>query len=493
MTTHDGYRYQASCGSFSKGLACSAVISPPSNLPGFLSDDGFDVIVIGAGYAGLTAIRDLCNLGYKVLLLEARDRVGGRTYTADVDGHLYEMGGAWVHWGQPHVYHEMHRYGQTKMLNSNEAEIGCQSFFTACIDGARTSMSLEEQERLVSKAFEVFCNVDDSYGRRLLPYPHEPHHNPDVRYWESISAAQRLDQIRHLLDDVQITTLQAFLVAISGNTMKETGFFDILRWWALSGYTVLGLYEYTETYKIAAGQSDFARCFFEEALSTGNLRFSFQTAVTGIHDQAGRVTVTCASGQKWLAKRLVCTIPLNILTKVDFNPPLPAVKTAACIKGNVNFGAKLHLEVDDTHLLSWVATNWPGTHIFSCRGDGITPKGNTHIVTFGANKDSLSPQQNAQEATAELNKIQPVTVQQVVWHDWVKDPFSGGSWCMFPPGYSFRYLDALRERHGNVFFASGDWAYGWRGFIDGAIEEGSRVAKEVSVCLGRLKAVAASL
>lgn len=46
----------------------------------------------------------------QVLLIEARDRIGGRTWTADIDGHMYEMGGTWIHWEQPHVYREMVRY-----------------------------------------------------------------------------------------------------------------------------------------------------------------------------------------------------------------------------------------------------------------------------------------------------------------------------------------------------------------------------------------------
>lgn len=64
---------------------------------------------------------------------------------------------------------------------------------------------------------------------------------------------------------------------------------------------------------------------------------------------------------------------------------------------------------------------------------------------------------------------------------------------MFPPAYSFNHLDALRERHGNVLFASADWALGWRGFIDGAIEEGTRAAMAVMKELGFLRRVAPSL
>ena len=67
-----------------------------------------------------------------MLLLEARDRIGGRTYTAEIDRHLYEMGGTWVHWNQPHTYREMSRYGLTELLASHIESVGhnyCTTFF----------------------------------------------------------------------------------------------------------------------------------------------------------------------------------------------------------------------------------------------------------------------------------------------------------------------------------------------------------------------------
>lgn len=47
---------------------------------------------------------------------------------------------------------------------------------------------------------------------------------------------------------------------------------------------------------------------------------------------------------------------------------------------------------------------------------------------------------------------------------------------MFSPGFATKYLDVLRQRQGNILFANSDWALGWRGFVDGAIEEGTRAA-----------------
>ena len=78
------------------GLETQAVVAstPPSKLK-----KSYDVIVIGAGYAGLIAARDLSTVaGADVLLVEARDRIGGRTWTASVLGEELEMGGTWLHW-----------------------------------------------------------------------------------------------------------------------------------------------------------------------------------------------------------------------------------------------------------------------------------------------------------------------------------------------------------------------------------------------------------
>ncbi|HEX4429408.1 MAG TPA: FAD-dependent oxidoreductase, partial [Frankiaceae bacterium] len=71
-----------------------------------------DVVVIGAGFAGLVAARELGWAGLGVLVLEARDRVGGRTWTDRRLGHDLELGGTWVHWVQPHTWAEMTRYGR---------------------------------------------------------------------------------------------------------------------------------------------------------------------------------------------------------------------------------------------------------------------------------------------------------------------------------------------------------------------------------------------
>lgn len=83
-TTTDGYSWTPASGTKKGNLRCRGVISPAEQ--GASEQKTYDAIVIGAGYAGLAAARDLATSNRSVLLIEARDRVGGRTYTVEEDG-----------------------------------------------------------------------------------------------------------------------------------------------------------------------------------------------------------------------------------------------------------------------------------------------------------------------------------------------------------------------------------------------------------------------
>lgn len=96
------------------GLPSLGVVEPSANVRSH--EHLYDVAVIGAGYAGLTAARDLTTQGHHVLLLEGRDRIGGRTWSSNIEGYPFELGGTWVHWNQPFVWRELSRYGMDKEL-----------------------------------------------------------------------------------------------------------------------------------------------------------------------------------------------------------------------------------------------------------------------------------------------------------------------------------------------------------------------------------------
>jgi len=83
-----------------------------------------DVIVIGAGLSGLTAAAALHEAGVKVLVLEARDRVGGKTWSHELNGGIVDMGAAWMNdTNQSRVYALVKRFGLETIVQNTEGGV----------------------------------------------------------------------------------------------------------------------------------------------------------------------------------------------------------------------------------------------------------------------------------------------------------------------------------------------------------------------------------
>ena len=112
-----------------------------TTIPGGLQGEVTRVVVIGAGIAGLTAANALVTAGVEVMVLEARDRLGGRLYTKDVGGTPLDFGGSWIHnpegnpltrWadhiglerlpGNPHGRTIAYDFGERRRLSGKEIE-----------------------------------------------------------------------------------------------------------------------------------------------------------------------------------------------------------------------------------------------------------------------------------------------------------------------------------------------------------------------------------
>ena len=107
-----------------------------------------DVIVIGGGFAGVTAAREVALAGRSALLLEAKDRLGGRTWTADWNGQEIEYGGGWVHWHQPHAWSEMTRGGIGAVLSDPEANTSWW------VGGERRTGTAAERDAIAERGLE---------------------------------------------------------------------------------------------------------------------------------------------------------------------------------------------------------------------------------------------------------------------------------------------------------------------------------------------------
>lgn len=208
--------------------------------------------------------------------------------------------------------------------------------------------------------------------------------------WDKLSCQDRLNQIRDQLTAEELSILEGQLLQMGGNSLDKMGFLGTLRWWALGSHTPTGLNEIALHTRLGKGNSELHRRVFEHALSTGNLSYSFKTPVQRIDDTGGIVTVTSRDGKTWKAKSVICTVPLNVLSSVEFSPPLPADKIEAIHHKSVNRCNKVHLDINGPDYLSWSSMGTPGKGIIAAFGDHLTHAGNSHLVCFGPDPDSPS-------------------------------------------------------------------------------------------------------
>ncbi|OOQ91760.1 Monoamine oxidase N [Penicillium brasilianum] len=493
--SRDGYQWTKATG-LVQGVPTLGLIQPPTH---FTRGKNYDVIVIGGGYAGITTCRDLTLAGNNVLLVEARDRIGGRSWSSNIDGYPYEMGGTWVHWHQPFVWRELRRYGMVDQLEiSPRKNVEGGARVTVNLDGEMKHLTHDDEDAIVESAFKKFINVDGQFGRTVVPFPHDIElHMAGVEEYDHMSMADRMVQVAPHLTPLEKNMFEGFLSITHGGKWEEASFFELLRWWALMDYNLPNFMELGLMYKIRDGQSALARRIFDEAVSTGRLDYTFSTPVKDVIDHGHGVEVIARSGgEVFKARRLVCTVPLNVLHTLAFSPKLPTLKTEASLAGHVNKVVKCHAEVANPEMRSLGATNYPHGRLTYTFGDGTTPAGNTHLVAFGSSLPGvhLDPEQDIEVTKKAFEAFHPgMNVQKLVFHNWHKDEFAQGAWEWLRPGMTTKYLKALRERHGNVFFASSDSSFGWRGFIDGAMDDGGRIAKLVHDELKDVRPIASKL
>ncbi len=425
-----------------------------------------DVVVVGGGFAGVTAAREAALRGCSVLLLEARDRLGGRTWTAPWDGRKIEYGGAWVHWHQPHTFSEITRAGLALALDEAGERAGWY------VGGARRSATLEERDAIAQRGWDRFVEgVEEA-----LPLPHDPLHAIDkLKHFDRLSIEARIEQLE--LDAEEHEVLVAELESLAHAPLSDAGAVAVLRWHALSGYS-LALTQFTGG-RVTIAQGTGA--LLDAIASAAPFEHRLGKAVESIAQHGGRLDVETADGEGFSARVAIIALPLNALGAISFSPPLSEAKQGAIDLGQASRGIKIFIHARGEPVLT--NSIRPGHPFGYLASDVLFEDGSQDLIGFGPDAVACHPHDTTWVQSS-LDQLLPgYQVLDATAHDWLADPFSLGTWAIHRPGWYEHHHAALQQPEGRVLFAGSDIANGWAGFIDGAIETGLRAGKHAAVAV----------
>ncbi|WP_166423629.1 NAD(P)/FAD-dependent oxidoreductase [Paraglaciecola sp. 20A4] len=457
-----------------KGLAASSLLLGAGGMSAPLwakGDNNADVIVIGAGLAGLTSARYLKQQGYNVLVLEARERIGGRILTLNSHGVNAEAGGLQIGQGYGLMRTYAEQLGLPLVSLGNYAK---QNTFV--INGQRISADdwpAHEQNKLEDK------NILPSslYYAALAAGPKYtlPSDWTSAKYAPLDISLQAYFQKQNISPEA-LRLMDANLNALSLHDLSAADAFYRLSLARVGG---------RGAQKVAGGNSRFTQALADD-IGDGIHR---QKVVSHITEGANNVNVRCEDGSEYSAKRIVITTPFSALKDVIIQGDISASKRRAINEAVYTPVTQVHFAVKKQADVSMLAaTNlWTDNslgRVFSQVDDA----GRLTYLTSWINGqqakalDKLTVKEAVNIVKGALNTYYPGLKGKtdVVHHQsWGNERFSKGAYIQFAPGQVQALVPHMASVEGKLHFAGEHTEFMHSG-MESAIVSGLRAAQELS-------------
>lgn len=426
----------------------------------------WDVVVIGAGFAGVTAARDLRRAGRSVLVLEARDRLGGRTWTRPMKSTEIEieLGGGYVDpQSNEYLGRELRRYSievtapvtdydDYHWLIAGERRTGAMPIHAS---------EMVATERALYRLIELSKRIDPSAEPESQGLG-----DADVALGDFLASMD--------LPPAPLDFLGAYGETHHGCSLSDVSVLHLATWMANLGNSAVSMLVFGRR-KIVTG----TRSLIEAMAADAGADVELETIVRRVEQDADGVTVTSTDGRSFSASVALMAAPLNCWADIEFDPPLSAAKSEVAEIGHPGQAVKLIA-------MSSVRTSFKAQGMAAIGDlwtDRVVQDGSllTGFVRPGAEFE-LTDEEAVEAAAREY--LPDAELSVVDFHDWRTDPFSKGSWAAYRPGWYTTYGSALRRPEGRIAFAGSDIAQGFAGWIDGAIETGVAAAQWLDRLLG---------
>ena len=427
------------------------------------SENKQQIIVIGAGIAGITAARKLQAQGYRVIILEGRDRIGGRIWTDNSLGVPLDLGAAWIHTvdGNP-LTPLVKQFGIQTVISDLKSQWNYK--------GVNQLLS-DADEMLIEKAFQSFMDRVNKLKN-------------DAPSSQQITLADIAQQI---IESEEITgiTLKGFRATLSSAIESDVG----------DNLANLGLKGFDEDSKFGGEDVVFPKGYTQlmQALST-DLDVRTQHLVQKIsYDDTG-VEVTTDRGV-FHGSQVIVTVPLGVLKRgsIKFSPELPEKKLAAIQQLGMGALNKLVLKFpkqfwsSEPHSMAYINGDQPDRYVEFYNWQKYIQQPILVALVSGDFSRSLSQMSKSEVTQNMMSELQamfgkdiplPTATLLTQWHN---DPFAYGSYSSFSINGNIQDCDRLAEPIGDRLFFAGEATYGkYIGTVHGALLSGEREANRIA-------------
>jgi len=443
-----------------------------------------DVLVIGAGLAGLRAAHDLQDGGAKVQVIEGRNRAGGRVLSlTDIPGNP-EAGGNGIGAGYGRMIDSAQRFGVELMNIAGVAPVVFQRELV--LDGKiikesewenhpRNAFKGPMKKMMPWQPFPILMTTKNPLGKNYEDWYDPKSFGFDISMHEWF--------MQQGLDDAAIE------LAYNINCEHGASSHDVSALMVAFTYSWGNMQRDIEpraTYAAKGGNQAIPNAM---AKALGD-KVHYKKIVAGIRTDGNMAEAVCADGSVYKAKKIICSIPYAALRNVKIDPLVPGAHGRAIKTMGVQ-------KLTQTHIVPkkpfWEDDGLkPGLWT-----DGIT--GNVMAQPFGSKPGEISsftiwhrgwvadqidrmPEAEAKKAViAGIEAIRPSAKGKLEvrgFKSWQTDPFSCGDWAIWQPGQVRGFIQEISKPHGNVHFCGEHTAMSNRG-MEGAMESGERAAQEV--------------
>ncbi|WP_411698120.1 flavin monoamine oxidase family protein [Conyzicola sp.] len=444
-----------------------------------------DVVIVGAGATGLTIATDLQKAGFSTLVVEARDRVGGRLRTETVEGAVLELGGQWVSPDQRALIAMLDELGLETFERYREGDsvyvdaAGSATRFTG--DLFPTSQSTQDEiERLIALLSGLTAEVD----------PSEPWNHPRAAELDAQSFEAWLEQN---CADAEARANVALFVAEAMLT-KPAHAFSVLQALLMAssagGFEHLVDADFILDRRVVGGLQRVPLLLAERL---GD-RVHLSQPVRGIEYSDDGVVVT-TDGLVVRARRAVVAVPPNLYGRIAFSPALPPARQQMHQHLSLGLVIKVHAVYPTPF---WRAAGLSGTAFspFQVAHEAYDNSGYGEdagtLVAFVAGETAdrmlALPADERQrvilDSLASYFGDEARSPSVYFESDWVSEEWTGGAYAAsFDLGGLARWGSQLRSPVGPIRFASSDIAGEGYQHVDGAIHIGHEVAAELAATL----------